>query len=80
MNGMPRRENGPSTSWSSTLGMLLSRSLARGIDADTIEVHGLIADTTGSGKSELLQTIVLTLARQSIMVDFWTGAYQAIDD
>jgi tetratricopeptide (TPR) repeat protein len=29
-----------------TLGMLLSRSLARGIDADTIEVHGLIADTT----------------------------------
>lgn len=28
------------------LGMVLSRSLARGVDADTIEVHGLIADTT----------------------------------
>ena len=28
------------------LGMLLSRSLAREIDAETIEVHGLIADTT----------------------------------
>jgi len=36
----------PDTALRMTLGTLLSRSLARGIDADTIEVHGLIADTT----------------------------------
>ena len=36
----------PAAALRPALGMLLSRSLARGIDADTIEVHGLIADTT----------------------------------
>lgn len=38
--------NLPDTALRPSLGMLLSRSLARAVNADTIEIHGLIADTT----------------------------------